>query len=65
MANPKLRLSQIRDSQRAAAALTAERDWLIRQALNEGQDEREVARAAGVPLEQVRELGSLLRHSDG
>lgn len=61
MSNVKLRLRQIRDSQRAAAALAAERDWLVRQALSEGEDEREVARAAGISLQRVRAVGSLLR----
>jgi hypothetical protein len=63
MSDIKLRLRHIRDTQRAASALTAERDWLVRQALSEGKDEREVARAAGVSLQCVRELGSQPGHS--
>jgi hypothetical protein len=63
MPNIKFKLRQIRDTQRAAATLTAERDWLVRQALSEGEDEREVARAAGVSLQRVRELGSVLSDS--
>jgi hypothetical protein len=63
MSNIKFKLRQIRDTQRAAATLTAERDWLVRQALSEGEDEREVARAAGVSLQRVRELGSVLSDS--
>jgi hypothetical protein len=63
MPNIKFKLRQIRDTQRAAATLTAERDWLVRQALSEGEDEREVARAAGVSLQRVRDLGSVLSDS--
>lgn len=56
MDNPLPRLREIRDLQRAAAALTPERDKLIRTAVREGRSEKEVATAAGLSQARISQL---------
>lgn len=54
------RLREIRDIQRAAAALSPERDELIRGALKEGHSERQVAKASGLSPSRIDQIA----HSD-
>jgi cell division protein FtsL len=54
------RLREIRDIQRAAVALSSERDKLIRKALDEGYSERQVAKASGLSHSRIDQIA----HSD-
>jgi DNA-binding transcriptional regulator LsrR (DeoR family) len=54
--NPLPRLREIRDQQRRAQALIAERDHLIRVAATQGLTERQIAEASGLSQPRVHRI---------
>jgi len=54
--NPLPRLRRIRDEIRRTDALYPERDRLIREAIDHGYSERQIAKAAGVHHTRVNQI---------
>ena len=54
--NPLPRLRRIRDEIRRKEALYPERDRLIREAVEQGYSERQIAKAAGVHHTRVNQI---------
>lgn len=54
--NPLPRLREIRDDERRVKAQKPERDRLIREAVEQGKTERQIAEAAGVHHSRVNQI---------
>jgi hypothetical protein len=52
------RLREIRDQQRKARSLLAERDHLIRESLKDGHSQTQVAIASGLSQSRVQEIAT-------
>jgi len=55
-ADPRKRLREIRDIQLAAAALTSERDRLLREAVEAGHSRRKLSKDVGLSRSRVGQI---------